>query len=810
MIAHPSYKATLLCSSALVAVLTLSDGGSASAQDAIEEVVVTAQSRVQVLQDTPISIAVISGMTLQDTNIQKAEDLQFLVPNFTMTETAIGTNIFIRGIGSGSNRAFEQSVGYYVDGTHYPRAQQARAPFLDLERVEVLRGPQTILFGKNSIAGALNVTTAKPTPSVEGYLTTTYEFVDGETITEGAISGPLGDRLRARAAARYRYLGGYVHNLTLDRDEPQRNDWTVRGTLEYDVTDDIMASLKVEHSNFDVVGRQIEVLNETPALDGLFAGLTYSQLLVGLFGAPTSTLNNTLDGQRSSNGDFSNSEMQTYVLNVDWNIGEYELRSISAFSKLAYEQVCDCDFTGGNIFLGAGEEEYGQFSQELRLTSPIFEGFDFVSGLYFQISDHDYADRIIVQPASLLVPALNILSSGVGSLLSGTQAARIAKVDAEAYSAFAQLNVQVLDPLVLQLGGRISHEKKDGFRTLSIQAEGGGSLPAAQVDAPLVAADVFGFTSTNLAALGPPGAVLISQLGALPVSGVRKETRFSPDIKLVYEPSSELLLYAGWTRGYKSGGFDFRANNRGASPTMADSFEFEDEQVNNYEIGAKTTLLGGAGEFNIAGFFTEVDDLQISIFDGTLGSNVGNAASAEVMGVEMQGLWRLHEYVALSGSLALTDFEFKDFRSGQCYFGQAPDVDLDGDMVPELCDYTGNSKKLVSDVQGTLALNVFYPIALEYRLDGSLDMFFTSKYDASGRYDPNLIQGGYATLNTRIAFGPNTGLWQVAFVGRNLTDKRFIQLGANTPLAGSTFGMNSYYAFADRGRTLGIQARVNF
>ncbi|MEQ9449754.1 MAG: TonB-dependent receptor, partial [Rhodospirillaceae bacterium] len=430
-------KAALLGSSALIAALAVPAAAPAQAQDVIETIIVTAQSREQGLQDTPISLSAITGFRMQEANIQKVEDLQFSVPNFTMTETGISTNIFIRGIGSGINQAFEQSVGYYVDGVHYPRAQQARAPFLDLERVEVLRGPQTILFGKNSIAGALNVTTAKPTDTVEGYLTTTYEFVDEEIITEGAVSGPLTDRVRGRLAVRYRDLGGYVYNATLDRDEPQREDFTVRGTVELDVTDNIVASLKAEYSDFDVTGRQIETLNETPAAAGPFTGLTYAQILVGAFGADPSVLNNTLDGIRSSNGDFSNNDMQTYVLNVDWDIGDYELRSISAYSKLSYDELCDCDYTGANVFLAGLQESYEQFSQEIRLTSPIFERFDFVTGLYFQTSDHDYADQIIVQPSSVLVPAINASSPGAGSLVAGTQAARTANVDADTYSAFA-------------------------------------------------------------------------------------------------------------------------------------------------------------------------------------------------------------------------------------------------------------------------------------------------------------------------------------------------------------------------------------
>lgn len=796
-------KSALMVSSALMA----SAVPALAQQVEMEEIIVTAQSRAQSVQDTPISVTAVSGDKLQDVSIAKAEELQQLVPNFTMTETGISTNIFIRGLGSGINQAFEQSVGYYVDGIAYTRAQQTRLPFLDLQRVEVLRGPQTILFGKNSIAGALNIVTAQPTTSFEGYLTGTYEFENQEYIAEGAVSGPITDTVRARVAARWRDSDGYVRNLTLSRTEPKRDDVTLRGILEADVSETVVANFKAEYSDFDVLGRSIETLNETPVAAGPFTGRTYAQILVGL-GADRSVLDNTLNGNRSSNGDFSNNQQQTYVGNIKVDIGGYELRSITGFTKLKYDELCDCDYTGANVFLAGLHEDYDQFSQEFRLTSPVNESYDFVAGAYYQSSDHAYSDNIVVQPTSVLVPLVNLQSPGAGSALAGTQAARSASVDSSLISAFAQVNVRPIERWELQLGARVSSEKKEGMRTLTILRENGDPLPAAQAIAAAVYAQVFRVSSTNLSALGPAGAALIGQLGALPVSGDRKETRFSPDVKLLFSPNDDLMLYASYARGAKSGGFDFRANNRNFYPTMNDSFEFEDESANSFEIGAKASF--GAATLNVAAYYTEFKDLQISIFDGILGFNVGNAASARSQGIEADGRIRVSEYVSLTGSLALTDFKFKDFRNGQCYFGQTPNVDLNGDGRAELCNYTGQTNQLVSDVQGTVGLAANYPVVSGYRLDGSFDVFFTSKYHASNTFDPALIQKGYATLGVRVGFGPDSGLWQLAFVGRNLTNERYIQFGGDTPLSGSTFGANSDYAFADRGRTLAIQARVNF
>ena len=292
--------------------------------------------------------------------------------------------------------------------------------------------------------------------------------------------------------------------------------------------------------------------------------------------------------------------------------------------------------------------------------------------------------------------------------------------------------------------------------------------------------------------------------------GSRDVTKFSPDVKLVWDVNETTMVYANWSRGFKSGGFDFRANNRNFYPDMATSFEFDDEQATNIEVGGKFTLAGGAAELNATVFFTEFKDLQISIFDGTLGFNVGNAASADIVGIEVEGRWAATDYVSLSGGFAITDFEFKDFKNGQCYFGKAPDVDLDGDGVPELCDYTGNSNQMVSDFQGNLTINFDYPLTDGLELSALIGMFYTSKYDASATFDPKLVQDGYTMFNFRIGIGPPSGSWEVAFLARNLTDEKVLQFGGDVPLAGSFFGFSGNYAFYGQGRTLSLQGTKRF
>ena len=775
----------------------------------LEEIIVTAQKREQSLADVPISVAVIDEEHLKEQAIEKMADLQFSVPNFTMAESGIGTNVFIRGIGSGNNQGFEQSVGVYVDGIHHGRAQQARAPFFDLQRVEVLRGPQSILFGKNSIAGALNMTTAKPTNEFEGSVTLNHGFTFGDTEGALVLSGPASDRFRYRIAGRYHESDGFIENLTLNRDEPQQEDYTLRTTFEYDVNDNMMATLKLESSSFDVVGRNIEIAGEVAAAAGPFAGLTYSQILVGGLGQDPSVLNNTIDGKRHSNGDFSNNDQFEAVLTLDWDLDNHTLQSITGISNFEYQDNCDCDFTGADVFSLPIEEQYDQFSQEIRLTSNGGETVDYIVGGFFQTSDHEYRDALVLKPTSVLVPLLNgnpALPPGVvGTTLAGTSGPREAIVDTDIYSAFTQFDWHISDTMTLQIGGRLTHESKSGSKNITITQMDGSPLSDAQILAPDWYGLVFDIGSSNITGLIDP--TLADRLGTHPVTGDRSETKFSPDVKLYWDVSADTMLYASIVKGSKSGGFDFRANNKGASATLEQGFEFEDESAISFEFGGKMSLADGAAEFNFSAFLTQYEDLQVSIFDGTLGFNVGNAAEADVKGLELDGRWQATNSLTIAGSLAFTDFEFGDYTNGQCYFGQAPN----GPQAEDgFCDYSGQTNQLVSDWQGTFSANHHHELSGGLDLNTSLNVFFTDDYHASASLDPALIQDSYANVNLRVSLSNADSGWDVAVLGQNLTDETIIRFGGDAPLSGSTFGAIAKYQFIAPGRSVALQFSKQF
>ncbi len=746
----------------------------------LEEVLVTARKRSENLQDVPISIVAMSGAKIQDADINKLEELQTYVPNLQVTETGIGTNLSIRGIGSGENQGFEQSVGTYVDGIYHGRAQQSRIPFLDVERVEVLRGPQITLFGKNSIAGALNISTAKPTDTLTAQGSLLYKPDFNEIKLDAHVSGPLSSSLSGRLAVHWRDTDGYMENLTMDRDEAQREERALRGILTWYPTNLLDVTLKLETSSFDVTGRNLEIVDDRPAEVGPFTGLTYSQILQ-VFGQDESVQNNFQDYRRSSNGDSSDNDVSEFVLTVNYQgPGDHILTSITGYSTYEYAELCDCDFTGGNVFKAFFSEDYRQFSQEFRLSSPTGQTIEYLAGLFYQTSDLDFFDTLQVNNSSILVPIVDALAGqGLGQFVGDTGTPRTLNQDTDTFALFGELNWNIGDRTQLSFGGRFSKDKKKAQRKLTITDIEGNTLPPETEPYTLALyAGLFNVTNHDL-------------------SGSRNESSFMPSFVAQYDTTDSSMVYLSWSRGYKSGGFDARSNN---APENGGTFEFEDEQADSWEAGFKMALAGGAADLNLAFFHTDYEDLQISTFDGVLGFNVVNAARAVTRGIEIDGRWLVTDNFMINGSFAWTDFEFKDYQ-GQCWFGRPPDAE-DGIN----CDYSGQTNLLVPKYSGVLSGVYSNTFSNDLELSATLDLLYSDEYLLTPNLDPRLVQDSYIRLNGRLALLMPGGSWEIALIGKNLTDETILNFGNDVPLAGSNFYTPGFFAFVEQPRTLALQA----
>lgn len=799
-------------------VLLALAGAAAGAQGSttLGEIIVTAQKRAESLQDVPIAVSAVGGDKIQDAGINKIEDLKNYVPTLFMTETAIGNNISIRGIFSGVNPGFEQSVGTYVDGVYRGRPQQTRAPFLDLERVEVLRGPQSILFGKNSVGGALNITTARPTDEFEAMVSALYEFEYDEQEVSAYVSGPFSDRFRGRLAASHREVNGHIENATLSSDEPDRVEKMARAWLEFDVNDNMTVSLKAELGEFDVDGRQIEIVDElpvpgAPSPANPFGGRTYSQILFALGQGP-SVLNNTADYVRSSNGDYSDNNTEEFVLQADWQLGENTLTLINAYSKYDFSELCDCDFTGGNVFSVLMDEEFDQTSHEIRLTSPTGNKLEYILGAYYETSDLEFRDTIQVPSNSVLVPLLNgnplfngtPLQGIAGTAVAATGTPRLFTQDSKSYAAFAQVSWNMSEEFRSTFGLRYTKDEKDATRSLRITEIDGDPLTGLQaLAAPQVYAAVFNVRRTDLHNL----------------SGSREEDDLLPSVIVEWSPDDNTMLYASWSKGSKSGGYDARSNNPTVPPGTActapntpvgclpangvGTFEFEEEDATSFELGTKLRI-GGQFEVNAALYMTDFDDLQVSTFDGVLGFNVRNAGESEIKGLEVDMRWQATENLQLFSSFAYTDFEFIEY-TGQCYFGQPRNP-----PTATNCDYAGKTNEFVAPWVITLGTSYRRPIFSNLVFHTDLDAYYTDAYYVAPTLDPKQRQQSYYKVNSRIGVGHQDGKWDVSLVTKNLFDEDVLPYGNETPLAGRTFNAYSAWRFVEPGRTTALQATLRF
>jgi iron complex outermembrane receptor protein len=829
----------------------------------LTEIVVTARKVAESIQDAPLSVVVLDGEKMATSGITKVEELVTYVPNITMSETGIGTNLYVRGIGSGINQGFEQSVGLYIDGIYYGRGQLTRAPFLDLAQAEVLRGPQATLLGNNSIAGALNLTTAKPTDVFESSVTALYEPDHNEQEITGVISGPLTEQLAGRVAVRYKTIDGYIENVTLNRDEPNREEKSGRLTLAW-TADSWDAAFKVEHNGFDVKGRQIEIIKALPSIEayrdpdlaaqegvgltsatgfsrntgssGLWnAGQTYLQYLDEFFDdtpgftTPTNPIlgDDSLNYRRGSNGDFSNNDIDAAVLTLNFDLGDYELTSTSGYLTYSYDESCDCDFTGADLFNVDFTEDYDQFSQELRIASPASERVRWLGGIYYQHDKLEFGDQILLPIGSGVVRLVGYATTGddqgANNSLGNTSAFRDFEQNNTVSSVFGQVAADLTDRWRASLGLRYTHVEKDASRILRE-----GDLNRNPYDL----YDPEGFD--RLAA----GAVLFASIFKVSfhqLSGSRKKDNTAFEFVTDFDLNDDTMLYASVKSGFKPGGYDVRSNSEpvpgstGAgilfpvssldavvNNVQPGSFEFDDESALAFEVGSKLTLFNDTAELNLALFLTKFDDLQVSIFDGTLGFNVGNAAKATTKGVEIDGRWSISEDWYLTGSVGLLDFEFDNFKNGQCAQGQLPTYSPD--LPPDdpnyenrgKCDYTGKTNQYVADWSGSVGLNYEHPVTERLLFRSALDVLFTDAYNPSQNLDPRIEQDAYAMFNLRLAIADMDRRWEVAILGRNLTDEDVVSYANDTPLAFSQFGTPTYYGFIDRSRNIALQASYRF
>ena len=342
------------------------------------------------------------------------------------------------------------------------------------------------------------------------------------------------------------------------------------------------------------------------------------------------------------------------------------------------------------------------------------------------------------------------------------------------------------DTFRLTLGGRYTSEDKDASRELNVWDNATQDITVSPV-APLVFLGAFAVTSEQT----PGGHSLANALS---------ESKFTPSGSFQWDVNDNAMIYGSISTGFKSGGFDARANNPG-------SWQFLEEEVIAFEAGIKSSLWEGRAELNVAAFFTDYDDLQIAQFDGTLGFNVGNAAKTEVKGIEIDGRVLLTNDLALGYAFGFLDHEFTDFQNGNCYNRQPPNGVI-GAQGNQLCNYTGFSGQYTPEFTSSLVLDYERPFGDNMTFEFLLAHNYTSEQNVHVNLDPQYKIDGYSLVDARI--GVSGERWSLAVLGKNLLDEEVLTYVGNTPLSGSTFGTNTFYGFVSAPTTVTVQATVDF
>ncbi len=814
---HPAPKARFKMRplNMAIAMLTLGLCQTVQAQEPVlEEIIITSLKRPQSLQDVPISVVAVTGDKIISSGIENLEDLTNLIPNMHFTETGIGTQLRIRGIGSDNSQGFAQSAGMYVDGIYHGRAQLFRAPVFDMERVEVMRGPQLAMFGKSSIAGAIELITAKPTGELEGRVFASHESEFGTNEISGVISGPISDSVNGRIGIRVYDDPGYMTNSAKNSSEANQDEFTIRASLDWQVSDNLTALLIAEHDTFDIVGRNSEATKDTP----IAAGARNFHQVLGIFGTtyePELNFNRDVDAP-----DFSDNAIDSRTLQLDYTWNDYTITSLSGHLAFDYTENCDCDFTPATIFDLDLMENYEQTSQEIRIASPENRAIEWVAGIYYDSYEQEFSD-LFNMPTNSLLPTL--LSSSPTATdeekalfptLWGAGISRQFSQKSESWAIFSEVVWNASDTFNITLGARFSEEEKEAQKTVHAVDITNNNTPMAGIQGIIAAGlfeNIFGVITEETKIQYP------SKEGhQLDLS--RKESAFSPSLTVNFIPNKNTMHYAKISKGHKSGGFDPRSNN-------PSNFEFEEETVVAYEIGRKMSLADGRGELNFALFRMNYDNLQVSQFDGKIGFNVGNAKKTRVQGLELDGRWKLNQYLGSGFGFAYLDFEYLDFKNGNCRYGEpstsnAPLANASPSTVPAsaepktdepelgapLCDYTGRRGVYTPKytVNGSFDFN--YPINAKVNFISNLDLQWVDKQIVHVNHDG--IEDAYTMVSMRIGF--ETENWLVAILGQNLLNEEVISYTGNTPLAEDIAKSNTHYSFVKRPRTLTLTGSYKF
>jgi iron complex outermembrane recepter protein len=781
----------------------------------IENIIVTAQKREQSLQDVPIVVTAVSEQLLQDSGVKDIKDLTVLTPGLTVTSTSseASTTARIRGVGTvGDNPGLESSVGVVIDGVYRPRNGVGFGDLGELERIEVLKGPQGTLFGKNTSAGVINVVTKKPTQDFSSQVEVTagnYGALEGSASINGGLREGVAARLFVAARERDGFLD--VRRGAGPRQELEDNDRsveTLRGQVLVEPSEatELRFTADYSHRKESCCGGPQVVRGPTaPAIDFLTGGRG-----VNLAG-------NAFDRDVYLNrSDSQEIEDVGGSIEVNHDFDAMTLTSVTAYRTWQSTNGQDVDFTAADIWHrdpdGNHKADFKQFSQELRFAGET-DMLSWVAGAFYANEDLESKQQLQygsqfrnyiltlagAAGAPALVPFLVGATPADQATLAGAYATGLGQRDrhfqnSRSWAVFSNNNIRITDALELTVGARYTNEAKDldtyyrnthaglGCQTLRNNIV---SIPAALRTA------AFGI---GCAAFTDP--IYNARDNAQDID----EDEVSGTLKVAYRFTEEVMSYASYARGYKASGFNLDRVRTGSSALNPGTpggvganldTSFDKELVDSYELGVKTQWAGDSLLLNASVFYQDYTDFQLNTFDGVqfLVTSLDQVVS---QGVDLDIVWFTPlEQLSLQGGVTYADTQIEDpvALANPGLFAQ---------------NRKDDTLSFAPEISASLSATFEQPIgALMWRTN--LGAKYTSEYNTGSNLVPQKMQDAMTIVNARTGIGAADETWTIEAWAQNLTDEEYYQVVFDAPLQTGSFN-----AFLGAPRTYGLTARFKF
>jgi iron complex outermembrane receptor protein len=809
------FAGALLATTAFTATAALASEAEADDQqtsvgtgqsDAVEEIVVSARRRQESSQDVPLAISVIGGEHIDNTGSFNVGRLQQLTPTLQFySSNPRNTAVNIRGIGVPfglTNDGIEQGVGIYVDDVYYSRVASATFDFLDVAQIEVLRGPQGTLYGKNTAAGAINITTRQPTFDFEGRAEVTVGNL-GFRQAKGAIGGPLSETLAARLAVSATGRHGTIRNVATGNRVNEQDNLGLRGQLLWRPSDDVDVTLQGDFSTQDPeCCAQIYVKTGATqrALNRQYAALAAAQN----YAVPST---NPFDRVTDLDADLNaGNKIGGVNLRVKWDTGPGTFTSVTAWRFWNWKPANDRDFTGLPITTASNNpSQQDQWTQEFRY-SQTGDRLDFVVGLFgFHQKIRTQGVQVQGPAASLWLLAPGTALAANPAVLNGLTANNDIRLDNTSAALFGQLSWKLTDSFTVQPGFRVNYDKKDGlYDSVVTGTASDGTRQLVQFSGPY---------STD--------PWIVAQRGVLAPQRFEpkfSDWNFSYDLTLSYKLAPDVLAYATYAKTFKSGGINLNGvpNDASGNPLLA-AGTVRPETVNHYEAGIKAQFWDRKATFNLSAFRTDIGNYQALVTNGQLGVLRGYLASAEA--VRSQGFeWdfsvrpseRFNFY--LNGSYL--DATYRKFVDAPCppeLSGGSAGTPVAAPGVPgnspANCDISGQRLPGVSKWSLSYGAEINAPLDLlgnEGEAYLGVDGNFRTRFSSNPTPSAYTWVKGYALTNLRAGFRTDAGLDIYGWVRNALGVDYFEQLAVPSGNTGMIVGQPG------DPRTWGLTAKFEF